>query len=131
MMVNSAMPKPSWVSRKARAISMVATGTVEEAADRLVQLALRSGGPDNITVVIGEVAGDEDTYFVEAMEELGAGETGDVPDTSSTAGFRTLFAERAVPESEDDVPGPVRLADDGEQLGRLGRGEEPMNVVDR
>jgi thiaminase/transcriptional activator TenA len=44
---------------------------------------------------IGEVAGDEDTYFVEAMEELGAGETGDVPDTSSTAGFRTLFAEAA------------------------------------
>ena len=31
------------------------TGTVEEAADRLVQLALRSGGPDNITVVVADV----------------------------------------------------------------------------
>ncbi len=30
----------------------LATGTVEEAADRLVQLALRSGGTDNITVVL-------------------------------------------------------------------------------
>ncbi|MVZ91661.1 serine/threonine protein phosphatase [Microbacter sp. ANSKLAB05] len=33
----------------------LATGTVEEAADRLVQLALRSGGPDNITVVLADV----------------------------------------------------------------------------
>src|SRR5690625_899116 len=30
-------------------------GTVDEAADRLVQLALRSGGPDNITVVVADV----------------------------------------------------------------------------
>lgn len=33
----------------------LATGSVEDAADRLVQLALRSGGPDNITVVIADV----------------------------------------------------------------------------
>ena len=31
------------------------SGTVEVAADRLVQLALRSGGPDNITVVVADV----------------------------------------------------------------------------
>ncbi|AWB83108.1 PP2C family protein-serine/threonine phosphatase [Corynebacterium liangguodongii] len=30
-------------------------GTIEIAAQRLIELALRSGGPDNITVVIGEV----------------------------------------------------------------------------
>ena len=33
----------------------LATGSVEDAADRLVQLALRSGGPDNITVVVADV----------------------------------------------------------------------------
>ncbi len=33
----------------------LATGTVEDSADRLVQLALRSGGPDNITVVVADV----------------------------------------------------------------------------
>lgn len=33
----------------------LAAGTVDEAADRLVQLALRSGGPDNITVVVADV----------------------------------------------------------------------------
>lgn len=33
----------------------LATGSVDSAADRLVQLALRSGGPDNITVVVADV----------------------------------------------------------------------------
>ena len=33
----------------------LAAGSVDEAADRLVQLALRSGGPDNITVVVADV----------------------------------------------------------------------------
>ncbi|MEY8567238.1 TenA family protein [Corynebacteriaceae bacterium 7-707] len=50
---------------------------------------------------IGEVAGDENTYFVEALEELGAGGADGagtmdvVPDTASTAGFRRIFAEAA------------------------------------
>lgn len=35
------------------------TGTPEVAAQRLIELALRSGGPDNITVVIGEVVDAE------------------------------------------------------------------------
>ncbi|MGP9724172.1 TenA family protein [Corynebacterium sp. AOP40-9SA-29] len=47
---------------------------------------------------LGEVAGDEDTYFVEAMAELGAqdgaGEAA-VPDRPATAGFRRLFADAA------------------------------------
>ena len=33
----------------------LAAGSVDEAADRLVQLALRSGGPDNITIIIADV----------------------------------------------------------------------------
>lgn len=42
---------------------------------------------------LGEVAGDEDTYFREAAAELGADTS--VPDTSATAGFKQLFADAA------------------------------------
>lgn len=34
-------------------------GTTQDAADRLIELALRSGGPDNITVVVAEVKGGD------------------------------------------------------------------------
>ncbi|HIW91210.1 MAG TPA: TenA family protein [Candidatus Corynebacterium avicola] len=51
---------------------------------------------------IGEVAGDENTYFVDAMEELGgeghgsgASERDSIPDTAPTAGFKAIFAEAA------------------------------------
>lgn len=42
---------------------------------------------------IGEVAGDEDTYFREAAAELSADTS--VPDTPATAGFKELFADAA------------------------------------
>ncbi|MEJ6549555.1 TenA family protein [Corynebacterium sp. USCH3] len=42
---------------------------------------------------LGDVAGDESTYFVDAMEDLGAAERQDAPDTDSTAGFKRIFAE--------------------------------------
>jgi hypothetical protein len=41
--------------------STLAEGTPQEAVDRLIELALRSGGPDNVTVVVADVvAGDTD-----------------------------------------------------------------------
>lgn len=43
----------------------LAQGTPEFAAQRLIELALRSGGPDNITVVIGDVV---DTTTTDAPE---------------------------------------------------------------
>lgn len=49
---------------------------------------------------IGEIAGDEDTYFREAMEELsahgsGAAERDATPDSTATADFKRLFADAA------------------------------------
>ncbi|NDL57539.1 PP2C family protein-serine/threonine phosphatase [Phytoactinopolyspora mesophila] len=51
---------------------LATTSSLDEAADRLIQLALVGGGPDNITIVLADVAEgdqpDEDapTYFVGA-----------------------------------------------------------------
>ncbi|MGP5081152.1 TenA family protein [Corynebacterium variabile] len=42
---------------------------------------------------LGEVAGDEDTYFRQAAAELGADTS--VPDTRATEGFKQLFADAA------------------------------------
>ncbi|WP_291473315.1 TenA family protein [Corynebacterium sp.] len=42
---------------------------------------------------LGEVAGDEDTYFREAAAELDADTS--VPDTGATAGFKQLFVDAA------------------------------------
>ena len=62
-------------------------GTPEQAATRLIDLALRSGGPDNVTVVVADVvAGDDDTATL--------------PDAPVSAGALALpEAERAHPDT--------------------------------
>ena len=61
-------------------------GTPEQAATRLIDLALRSGGPDNVTVVVADVvAGDDDTATL--------------PDAPVSAGALALpEADRAHPD---------------------------------
>lgn len=46
---------------------------------------------------VGEVAGDENTYFLRSFETLGASEAAraQVPDTAATTGFTALFREAA------------------------------------
>lgn len=49
---------------------------------------------------LGEIAGDENTYFVDSLEELsahgsGAAERDAIPDTEPTRGFKKIFAEAA------------------------------------
>jgi PPM family protein phosphatase len=47
----------------------------QSTADRLIELALRSGGPDNITVIVADVV--EDTGYGTAMEPVVDGAAGD------------------------------------------------------
>jgi protein phosphatase len=69
----------------------------QEAADRLVELALRGGGPDNVTVIVADVL------------EGGAGERGDdVP----------VVAGAFVDPAGADVPGSDSAAERAARIGR-------------
>jgi PPM family protein phosphatase len=83
----------------------------QEAADRLVELALRGGGPDNVTVIVAEVVnariGDEidDTPVIAgAFVDPAAA---DVPGDDSAAGRAALMSRPLLPRptsTEDDEP---------------------------
>src|SRR5699024_6973121 len=75
------------------------TGTVDSAADRLVQLALRSGRPDNITVVVAD-ARDSPPDAPSVPVVRGAAP----PDADSAAGRAAAFsrAQEAAREPETD-----------------------------
>ena len=49
---------------------IVSRGTLEQAAERLIDLALRSGGPDNVTVVLGEIVDTSDDDYAPAAPLL-------------------------------------------------------------
>jgi serine/threonine protein phosphatase PrpC len=56
------------VSAETIAASLLATGDPQEAVDELVDLALRAGGPDNITCVVADVLeGDDDADGEDAL----------------------------------------------------------------
>lgn len=86
-------------------------GTIQEAVDKLIDLALRSGGPDNVTVVVGEileVPEDEADAYREVQPLLvGAIDPDAVdvarPDTAaSRAVGMQLTTGNSTPSTEDD-----------------------------
>lgn len=90
----------------------LATGTVEEAADRLVQLALRSGGPDNITVVLADVVDSpRDAPVVPVVVGAASGdEPGQIdpaadPYSDTAAGKAAAFSRAQVASRAGEVGG--------------------------
>lgn len=86
-----------------------------ECADRLIELALRSGGPDNVTVVVADVV---DTEYGESRPIIGGAagtddQAGYVPNTKTPAGRAAALRPPAEPParprlSNDDVPAKPR-----------------------
>jgi len=87
---------------------------VAESADRLIELALRGGGPDNVTVVVADVI---DYDYGQTQPILAGAVSGDddhvaPPDTA--AGRASAFnprrneAKRVVPQAEDEPARPLR-----------------------
>ncbi|MFL0580302.1 protein phosphatase 2C domain-containing protein [Dietzia sp. 179-F 9C3 NHS] len=93
------------------------TGSADSAAERLVQLALRSGGPDNITVVVADVLDDPRRAPVEPVV-VGASSTdepGEVADPDTAAGRAAAFSRsRAAAQAEPADAEPPDPGDDDE-----------------
>lgn len=96
------------VSPETIAASLLATDTPEEAVDELVDLALRAGGPDNITCVVADVlegdseADNEDALIVGAVGVQRNSRRLRLPDTP--AGRAAQLARN----DSDDDPEPSR-----------------------
>lgn len=85
---------------------------VAESADRLIELALRGGGPDNVTVVVADVI---DYDYGQTQPILAGAVSGDddhVAPPNTAAGRASAFnpkrnaAKRVVPQPEEPVPRP-------------------------
>jgi serine/threonine protein phosphatase PrpC len=78
---------------------------VQESCDRLVQLALRGGGPDNVTVVVAEVVDDEEPDAVPVVAGSAAARPQEVPSSlTDSAAARAQVAEGREPAPRPDDP---------------------------
>ena len=109
-------------------------GTPEGAVKQLIELALRSGGPDNVTVIVADVVADNDTNTPLPTGPLiaGAPNTGQElnprPDTSSTRAAAVIAGSRAAKQAQkaasldDDTPTDPKIPEvpDPEDIEDLG-----------
>ena len=117
----------------------LAAGSVDEAADRLVQLALRSGGPDNITVVVADVVESaRDTPVIPVVvgaassDEPGVVDPAADPYSATAAGKAAAFSRsRAASRNGEgadgdsaDGAGDGRSGGQSGSTGRAGSGSE-------
>ena len=99
----------------------LAEGTPEQAAARLIELALRSGGPDNVTVVVADVV-DSDSpdcpTLPAASAMAGAMVTGEEPthpDTAAGRAAKLMGAQRATGAKETSTSKKEEPASDDEE----------------
>lgn len=87
----------------------LASGTPAECADRLIDLALRSGGPDNVTVVVADVV--EDTLAPTRPIVAGAvSDEFDAPPPDTAAGRAASMRRPAEPKRVVTTTGPDETA---------------------
>ncbi|WP_067573238.1 PP2C family protein-serine/threonine phosphatase [Nocardia acidivorans] len=85
-------------------------GSTDESADRLIELALRSGGPDNVTVVVADVIDLDYGQSHPIVAGAASGEDEDTPPPNTAAGRAAAMRppraapRRAVQQSEPEPP---------------------------
>ncbi|MQY23049.1 PP2C family protein-serine/threonine phosphatase [Nocardia macrotermitis] len=82
-------------------------GNTDEAADRLIELALRSGGPDNVTVVVADVIDLDYGQSHPIVAGAASGEDEDTPPPNTAAGrAAAMRPPRAAPRRAPVAPEP-------------------------
>ena len=85
---------------------------VAESADRLIELALRGGGPDNVTVVVADVVDYEYGQTQPILAGAVSGNDDQTAPPNTAAGRASAFnpkrnvAKRVVPQPEEPLPSP-------------------------
>ncbi|HKP42862.1 PP2C family protein-serine/threonine phosphatase, partial [Mycobacterium sp.] len=83
---------------------------VAESADRLIELALRGGGPDNVTVVVADVVDYDYGQTQPILAGAVSGDDDQVAPPNTAAGRASAFnprrntAKRVVPQPEEELP---------------------------
>ena len=110
-------------------------GTPEGAVKQLIELALRSGGPDNVTVIVADVVADNDTDTPLPTGPLiaGAPNTGQElnprPDTSSTRAAAVIAGSRAAKQAQK-AQAAASLDDDAPTDPKIPEVPDPEDVED-
>ncbi|MFD0360324.1 PP2C family protein-serine/threonine phosphatase [Nocardia sp. GCM10030253] len=82
-------------------------GTQDECADRLIELALRSGGPDNVTVVVADVIDLDYGQSHPIVAGAASGQDEDTPPPNTAAGrAAAMRPPRAAPRRAAATPEP-------------------------
>ncbi|MFF0541469.1 PP2C family protein-serine/threonine phosphatase [Nocardia thailandica] len=82
-------------------------GNTDECADRLIELALRSGGPDNVTVVVADVIDLDYGQSHPIVAGAASGEDEDTPPPNTAAGrAAAMRPPRAQPRRAAAAPPP-------------------------
>ncbi|EYT65589.1 potassium ABC transporter ATPase [Dietzia sp. UCD-THP] len=97
----------------------LATGSADAAAERLVQLALRSGGPDNVTVVVADVVDSPrgGSIVPVVVGAASTDEPGEIAVNADTAAGRAAAFSRAQVASQNGTGGAEDKADEGTPAG--------------
>ena len=111
-------------------------GTPEGAVKQLIELALRSGGPDNVTVIVADVVADNDTNTPLPTGPLiaGAPNTGQElnprPDTSSTRAAAVIAGSRAAKQAQKAQQEAASLDDDTPTDPKIPEVPDPEDIED-
>ncbi|AVH21467.1 PP2C family protein-serine/threonine phosphatase [Nocardia cyriacigeorgica] len=86
-------------------------GNTDECADRLIELALRSGGPDNVTVVVADVIDLDYGQSHPIVAGAASGQDEDTPPPNTAAGrAAAMRPPRAAPRRAASAPEPPPAA---------------------